>query len=379
MSGDPTQEYFSDGITEDLITGLSKVSSLFVIARNSSFTYKGKAVKVQEVSREMGVRYVLEGSVRKAENRVRITAQFVDALQGAHLWAESYDRELKDVFALQDEIRQQVVTALQLKVSKAERARVKRTPTHNLTAYDYLLRGDEYYNRFTKEAHVQARQLFEQAIALDPQYAEAYVALGWSNWLGWLWQWGEGSQAIERAFALAQKAITLDSSLAMAHTLLGSIYLWRDHQHEQAIAEGERSITLDPNCAGCYAFYGQTLSYSGRPQEAIRLIEKGLRLDPCCTEVLAYLLAEAYFLMERYEDAIAPAKKALTISSDRLDAHIALAVSYSALGQKEQARAEAAEVLRINPNFSLEVAKQMIPHKDRAVESALSPSCARQD
>ena len=180
MSGDPEQEYFSDGMTEDLITKLSKLSRLFVIARNSAFTYKGKAVKVQDVSREMGVRYVLEGSVRKAENQVRITAQLVDALRGAHLWAESYDRELQDIFAVQDEITQQVVTALEVEVMEAEVARVRRTPTHNLTAYDYFLRGDKYYDLLTKEAHDQARQMFEQAIALDPQYAEAYVMLGWS-------------------------------------------------------------------------------------------------------------------------------------------------------------------------------------------------------
>ena len=319
MSGDPEQEYFSDGMTEDLITKLSKLSRLFVIARNSSFTYKGKAVKVQDVSREMGVRYVLEGSVRKAENQVRITAQLVDALRDAHLWAESYDRELQDIFAVQDEITQQVVTALEVEVMEAEVARVRRTPTHNLTAYDYFLRGDKYYDLLTKEAHAQARQMFEQAIALDPQYTEAYMMLGWSYYVGSILQWSEGPQAMEQAFALTQKALSLNDSLALAHTLLGSIYLWRDHQHEQAIAEGERALTLDPNCGGCYALYGQALSYVGRPQEAIGLIEKGMRLDPCCTEFFAFFLAEAYLLMERYEEAIAPAKRSLIISPDRLD------------------------------------------------------------
>jgi adenylate cyclase len=324
-------------------------------------------LKVQDVSREMGVRYVLEGSVRKADNQVRITAQLVDAVKGTHLWAESYDRELKDIFVLQDEIRQQVVRELQLKVSEAERARAKRTPTHNLTAYDYFLRGDEYYNLLTKEAHTQARQLFERALAVDPQYAEAYVMLGWSYWVGWILQWGESPQVIDQAFSLAQKAITLDSSLATAHTLLGSTYLWRDHQYEQAIAEGERALALDPNCAACYAMYGQTLSYAGRPQEAVSLVEKGMRLDPCCTEFFAYFLAEAYFLMERYEEAIAPAKQNLSISPDHLAAHLVLAASYSALGREEEARAEAAECLRINPNFSLEVLRQMAPNKDRAL------------
>jgi adenylate cyclase len=371
MSGDPGQEYFSDGLTEDLITNLSKFSGLFVIARNSAFTYKGKAVKVQEVSQDLGVRYVLEGSVRKAENRVRITAQLVDALRGAHLWAESYDRELKDIFALQDDIRQQVVTALQLKVGEAEIARAKRTPTHDLTAYDYLLRGAEYHNRFTKEAHVQARRLFEQALALDPQYAAAYLALGWSYWLEWVWQWSDGPQAMERAFALAQQALSLNDSLAEAHTLLGSIYLWRDHQYEQAIAEGERALALDPNCGSCYALYGQALSYAGRPQEAIGLIEKGMRLDPCCTDAFAVFLAEAYLFMERYEETIAPAKQLLIHYPDNETGHLILATSYSALGWEEEARAEAAEVLRIHPNFSVEAFGQTRPMKDRALRERL--------
>jgi adenylate cyclase len=365
MSGDPEQEYFSDGMTEDLITKLSKLSRLFVIARNSAFTYKGKAVKVQEVSRDMGVRYVLEGSVRKVENQVRITVQLVDALRDAHLWAESYDRELQDIFAMQDEITQQVVRTLEVKVMETEVARVRRTPTHNLTAYDYFLRGDKYYDLLTKEAHEQARPMFEQAIALDPQFAEAYMMLGGSYWVEWLYQWSEGPQALERAFTLAQQAITLDSSLAGVHTLLGGIYLWRDHQYERAIAEGEQGLVLDPNCGGCYVVLGHILSFAGRPQEAVSLIEKGMRLDPCCTEFNAAFLAEAYLYLEQYAEAIAPAKRHLTISPDGLGAHFILAASYGALGQEEQARAEAAEVLRINPKFSLEVVRQMVPLKDR--------------
>jgi adenylate cyclase len=354
-------------MTVNLITKLSKLSRLFVIARNSSFTYKGKAVKVQEISRDLGVRYVLEGSVHKAGNRVRITALLVDALRDAHLWAENYDRELQDLFAVQDEITQQVATALEVKVMEAEVARVRRTPTHNLTAYDYFLRGDKYYDLFTKEAHAQARQMFEQAVALDPQYAEPYVMLGWSYWVEWLYQWGEGPQALERAFGLAQQALTVDSSLAGAHLLLGGLYLWRDRQYERAIAEGEQSLVLDPNCGTCFAFLGHILTFAGRAQEAVGLIEKGMRLDPCCTDLNAIFLAEAYVFLERYAEAISPAKRALIISPDHLGAHIALVVSYSALGREEEARAEAAEVLRINPNFSLEVARQMIPHKDREV------------
>jgi adenylate cyclase len=180
-------------------------------------------------------------------------------------------------------------------------------------------------------------------------------------------QWGEGPQEINQAFSLMQKAITLDGSLAMAHTMLGNLYLWRDHHYEQAIAEGERALAIDPNCGRCYALYGQTLSYAGRPQEAVGLIEKGMRLDPCCTEFLAYYLAEAYFLMERYEKVPALAKRALSVSPGNLGAHIILAVSYIGLGREEDARAEVAEVLRINPHFALEGLRQMAPNKDRAL------------
>jgi adenylate cyclase len=178
MSGDPEQEYFSDGITEDLTTDLSKLSTLFVIARNSAFTYKGKAVKVQDVSRELGVRYVLEGSVRKVDSRLRITAQLIDAPTGEHLWAERYDRPLPEIFALQDEIRQKIVTALRVKLTKEEQERFQRAPTDNLEAYDYYLRGMSYFSRLTKEANTQARQMLEKAIGLDSKYASAYALLG---------------------------------------------------------------------------------------------------------------------------------------------------------------------------------------------------------
>src|SRR6266581_129379 len=191
MSGDPEQEYFSDGMTEDLITDLSKLSGVFVIARNSVFTYKGKAVEVGEVSRRLGVRYLVEGSVRKAGNRVRINAQLVDATTGGHLWAERYDRELQDIFALQDEVTQKIVFALKIQLTPEEQARFRQAPTNNLDAYDSFLRGQTYFWRYTREANSQARQMFERAIELDPQYAGAYAVLGWTYLVEWLSQWSQ--------------------------------------------------------------------------------------------------------------------------------------------------------------------------------------------
>jgi adenylate cyclase len=366
MSEDPKQEYFSDGLTEDLTSALSKISSLFVIARNSAFTYKGKAVKVQDVSKELGVRYVLEGSVRRADNQVRITAQLIDATTGGHLWSERYDRPLQDIFALQDEVVQKIVTTLKLQLTVQEQGILVRKTTDNLAAYDYYLRGRAHFNRFTQEANAQARQLFEKVLELDPQYAEAYAFLGWTYFREWSLQWSEDSQALEQAFALAQKAVALDDSLAQAHVTLGAVYLWKK-QYDQAIAEAERAIALDSNFAEAYTWLGETLKFAGRPEEAIGLIEKAMRLNPHYPPFYIFQLGEAYRSTGRYEEAMAAYKKALTRNPNILPAHLGLATIYSELGREEEARAEAAEVLRINPKYSLEVWRQRSPYKDPAV------------
>jgi adenylate cyclase len=279
MSGDPEQEYFSDGITEDLITDLSKVSGLFVIARNSAFTYKGKAVKVQEVSRELGVRFILEGSVRKAGNRVRISAQLVDAGTGGHLWAERYDRELRDIFDLQDEVTQQIVSALAVNLTKPEEDRLAWRGTDNLKAYDYALRGQESYHRFTREANVEAQEMFEKSIELDPGYASAYSWLGLVFLHRWTHGWSQDPQLPDRAFESAQKALALDESLPEAHRVLADVYLYRK-QHEKATAELERAIALNPNYADAFAALAEVLNWTEKPEEAPELVKKGIRLTP---------------------------------------------------------------------------------------------------
>jgi adenylate cyclase len=364
MSGDPEQEYFSDGITEDLITDLSKLSGLFVIARNSVFTYKGKAVEIAEVSRKLGVRYVAEGSVRKAGNRVRINAQLVDATTGGHLWAERYDRELHDIFALQDEVTQKIVFALKIQLTPEEQARFRQAPTDNLEAYDSFLRGQAYFWRFTREANIQARQMFEKAVELDSQYAGAYAVLGWVHLQEWLAQWNQEPQTPAQVFALAQRAVVLDDSLPLAHTTLGVAYLWQN-QHEQAIAEGERAITLDPNYAEGYAWLGAIFNLAGRPAEAIEMVEKALRLNPHDPFFYLSILGSAYRVMGRYEEAITAFKRALSRNPKLLPAHVILAASYSESGQEAEARAAAAEVLRLSHTYSLEAVRQRLPFKDR--------------
>jgi tetratricopeptide (TPR) repeat protein len=297
---------------------------------------------------------------------VRITVQLIDATTGGHLWAERYDRPLQDIFALQDDVVRKIVTTLRLQLTLQEQGILVRKTTDNLEAYDYYLRGVEHFNRFTQETNTQARQMFEQVLELDPQYAEAYAFLGWTYLREWALQWSQDPQTLDQALALAQKAVALDDSLAQAHTILGSAYLWKK-QYDQAIAEAERAIALDANFAEAYTWLGETLRRVGRPEEALGVIEKAMRLNPHYPPDYLFILGEAYSFTGRYEEAIAALKRVLTRIPALLPVHLNLAVIYSELGREEEARAEAAEVLRLNPKFSLEVWRQRNPYKDPAV------------
>jgi adenylate cyclase len=367
MSNDPEQEYFSDGMTDDLIAGLSNLSGLLVISRHSAFTYKGKAVKVQDVSRDLGVRYVLEGSVRKSDGKVRITAQLIDATTGGHLWSGRYDRELKDIFALQEEIKRKIVVYLALKLTDVEGEQLEHLYTTSPEAYDYRLRGLEYLWRFTKETHTQARQMIEKAIELDPNYAVAHSLLGWTYLHEWVLQWSEDPQTLERAFSLVQKALALDDSHPQSHELLGFVHLLKNKRPEQAVVEMERAVALSPNWYSAYAALGLCLNYAGRPAEAIEAVEKAIRLNPRNPAYLAsYLtvLGEASRLTGRDEEAISALKRALTLMPNLPGPHQILAVIYSEAGRAEEARAEAKEILKVSPNFSLEGLRQRLPYKD---------------
>src|SRR5216684_492602 len=268
MSGDREQEYFSDGITEDLITALSKLPVLFVVARNSTFTYKGKAAKVQQVGRELGVQYVLEGSVRKAGNQVRVTAQLADATTGDHVWAERYDRPLQDIFAVQDNIVQRIVTTLNLEFTLVHQGWQFARHTDNPEAYDDTLRGIEYLETPTKEGNLKARQMFEKAVELDPKYSTSYMDLGTTYWLDWVLQWSDDPSALDQALQLERQAIALDDSQPMAHTLLSGIYVFKK-QYDQASAEAERTLALDPNSAGGYEALARIMDSTGKSAEAI--------------------------------------------------------------------------------------------------------------
>jgi adenylate cyclase len=382
MSGDPEQEYFSDGLTEDLITDLCKIAGLFVISRNSVFLYKGKVVKPEQVSRELGVRYLLEGSVRRAGDRVRITAQLIDATTGGHLWAERYDRDLNDIFAVQDEVTQKIVTALAVKLpdtalsssggsgetsevlpAQGATGRLHPKEADNLRAYDYFWRGRWYSQRFTKEANAQARLMFEKAIELEPEFGSAYAGLGWTHYEDWAMQWSDDPGSLDRAFELARRALTLDVSLSVAHSLLGHVYLWKK-QHEEAIGEKEQVITLDPNNADGYADLAEVLVWAGRPGEAIGFVKKAMRLNPHYPVNYLFTLGFAYLTEGQYEEAIKAQKEALTQNPDFLASYMALAATYSELGRMGEAQAHVAEGLKINPHLSLEVWRERLPFKD---------------
>ena len=365
MSGDPKQEYFSDGITEELITALSKSPKLFVVARNSAFTYKGKAVKVSQVAEELGVQYVLEGSVRKEGDRVRITAQLIDALKGNHLWAERYDRDFKDIFALQDEITIKITGALRLELTDGEMARLHTRGTENLDAYQKLLQARETMYAMTPESIKQARRLTEEAIVLDSEYALAYVYLGIANYIELaLGSSKSPKKSLKRGFEYLIKAKTLDDSLPQAYSQLGMHYVFSG-QHDKAIAECERAIDLEPNSASANIWMGIALKFAGKQEEAVQYLEKALRLDPFPPPYFFRAIGSNYSWVDRHEEAIDFLKKAIEREPNDLFNHIWLTMAYSWAGQTEEARKQAEEVLRINPKYSLEHLSKVFRYKNK--------------
>jgi adenylate cyclase len=349
LNGDPQQEYFSDGITDDLTTALSRSPSLFVIARTSAFTYKGKAIRVQDISRELGVKYVLEGSVRKADHQVRITAQLVDATTGDHIWAEHYDRMLKDIFLLQDEIVRKIVTTAKLQLSLEERGLLVRRTTDNIEAYDYYLRGMEFVRNPTKETNKKARAMCEEAIKLDPKYSDAYALLGWVELLDIISQWRHDPHRLTWVIQLEQKSIALDDSNALAYAFLSMGYTVT-RQYDLAVSAAEHAVALEPNLAWGFSSLAWALAYS-EPADAVVAAQKATRLDPQNADLYAGSKGAAYTVMGWYEEAI-PLLKRYVAYTNNILGRLYLISCYVELGRNEEAHSEAMEVMRTSPQFS---------------------------
>jgi adenylate cyclase len=363
MSGDPKQEYFSDGLTEQIISALSKIPNLFVIARNSSFTYKGKPLKVQQVSEELGVRYVLEGSVRKANNRLRITAQLIDAITGHHLWSESYDRELKDIFAIQDEITIKILSAMQVQLTEGERVRVRDKYINNLEAYLKILEGLQYSNNYK---FAEAIERFEDARTLDPQSPVPYGYLSFANLMKvWLGATANRSESIEKAFEYAEKCKDLNDKLSACRQMLSNVHLIR-RQYDKAISEGRMAVEFEPNSALAALWYGWTLRSVGRYEDALREYERALRLDPLNIATPMYQKCATLNVMRQHEDATATCKRVLEVNPKYLPAYYQLAVAYSSLNLMEEARDAASKILNYNPNFTVENFAKGLPYKKQA-------------
>jgi adenylate cyclase len=367
MSGDPEQEYFADGITEDLITDLSKVGGLLVIARNSSFAYKGKAVDIRVVARELGVRTVLEGSIRRAGNRLRITAQLIDAETGGHLWADRFDRELSDLFAVQDEVTRRIVDALKIKLSLGEAARLDAGETTNSKAYDFFLLGREvlFGTTMNREGFERSTDLFAKAIAEDPSYGEPYAGFAMAQTRNWLSHWTDDwSQSLEKAERYLDLALQKSPKVAFTHYVAAVFYLWKKDLDRSA-AEADAALNLNPNYARAHNSRGIVNIYRGEPLAAVPHIEQAMRLDPLLRRQYIHFLGSAYLVAGKFEAAAALFKERILLSPETDLSRAFLAVALGHLGEAAEAARVWRELMEINPKYSFSEHVERLPFRSR--------------
>jgi adenylate cyclase len=368
MSGDPKQEFLSDGITENIITGLSRVPRLFVIARNSTFIYKGKSVEVKQVSEELGVQYVLEGSVQRSADRIRVTAQLIDALKGHHVWAERYDRDLTDLFALQDEITVKILNAIRVKLTErglSSGAVPYAGGKQDLDCLLKFLEGQGHVQRGNIEDNNMARRIAEEAIAMCPEPQKPYAQMAIIHMMDYfLGTTKSPRESIEKAIELAQKSLAVDDSRAEDHARLSLLYCLRK-EWDKAIAEGERGIALNPSGADVHSWYAWTLTFAGRPEEAIPMFQKAIRLNPFGPSRYFMAYGHALRYAGRFEEAVSAYKKAIKREPNNLPAHLLLAATYSMMGREKDAQSEVEEVRRLNPKYSVDYFAKISPYKDQ--------------
>lgn len=364
LSGDPKFEYFSDGITEDIITDLSKVSSLMVIARNSAFAYKDQPLALKSVAEALNVRYVLEGSVRRAGSELRVTAKLIDTETGSHLWAERYDRRIQDIFSVQDDVTGNIVKALALTLTDEEKQSVARRYTHSIEAYDLLLKGQSFYARSNKEDNARARQLYLQAIKLDPAFARAHAALALTHTEDSRYGWSaDPAASMSQAVVLGQRAVKLDSTIPQTHWALGYVYVF-NKQYDEAVAAAERAIALDPNNADAYTTLAFGRVYQGRPQEAIPLVRKAMLLNPHYPTQYPSILGRAYYHSGQYRQAAETLRHATDMNLERISPQLYLILSYVALGRLDEAQWEVDQLRLRDPGFTLANIDMALPIGD---------------
>ncbi|HYC16256.1 MAG TPA: winged helix-turn-helix domain-containing tetratricopeptide repeat protein [Pseudolabrys sp.] len=364
MSGDPEHEYFSDGISEDIITALSKLRWFFVIARNSSFTYKGKTVHIKQIAEELGVGYVVEGSVRKSGDRVRITAQLNDVETGSHIWAERYDRDIADVFAVQDEITEAIVAAIEPQIYAAENFHAQRKPPDSLDAWDLVMRALSHYWRVTRQDNVVAQALLEKATAIDPNYGQALGVLGATHTFSAHMGWADMAASVPVAERAALAAIRADGEDPWAHYALGNVYLFT-RRFDDSLAEFELALQLNPNFSLAQGYYGLALSYCGRWQEADLAASRALRLSPRDPFSAIYCGIAAYsqYVGHNYDEAIRLARESIRLRNDFVGGHRVLTAAAGMLGQTESAKTALLELRRVQPNVSLDWLASEMPFK----------------
>ena len=368
LSGDPDQEYFAEGIADDIITALSRFRMFFVIARHSSFAYKGSAVEVKQVARELGVRYVLEGSVRKAAGQLRIAIQLVDAVDDHTVWAERYDREIEDIFAVQDDITQNIILSVAPEFLTAEMQRAQRKDTRNLDAWDYLMRAHWYFSRFTKEDNAEAQRLLRKATELDPGSSMAFSDLAFCRLLDAYLAWDESPMAcVMEAAQAAQKAVDIDERDATAHFALGTVDLY-SRRHDDATAKLERAIELNPNLSAAHGGLGMVLAFCGESEAAAVRLHEALRLSPHSPfDVMWFVhLGLAAIVAGDYEAAAGWGRRTIQEISEFPGGHRILAASCALLGRIEDARAALEEAARIMPDATIGSLSIQLPFKDPA-------------
>ncbi len=366
MSDDPSQDWFVDGFSENIITALSKTSQMIVIAKNSTLAYKGKAVHVRQVSRDLGVRYILEGGLQKAANRIRVMVQLVDANSGEEIWGDRFDRELVDIFDIQDEITLKIAMALEIKLTRGEQARLWEGRTNNLKAFE---KHAQAVKAFGLQHNIPlAEKLYRDAIELDPDYIEPYVSMGWLHLIQYRYCISpEPQKSLNRALELAEKAIAINAYSDLPRALLAKINLTR-HEYDQAIAEGNRAIGLNPNGADSYAHFGCVRNFCGMPEKGLSLLEKAFRLNPLPPLYYYTYAGIAFNMLAKYEAAIKFYNAGFKLSQNYFFGFVGVTESNSLLGKRQEARAAAEEVLKIQPHFNAEEHIKAQAYKNSADE-----------